>query len=322
MSDCPEEYPALGVTLITKAKSKGGTDPAKWKGPTQPGALGVSSSSGQQQPVEAGDLASHSRRGPPELPRVPEKLVERKPGETDQEYKCRIVRERYLMVTGTTREDEDMVGFFNQTVSADSRGVISSFITSVIISRHWGKNHLDTDTSITTIAKTLRELTSWVHPDHVPEFSKRSKDHHDLLHNGYLVITMAVANLKTILRSGRTVGGVVASMQFPQEQKEYLLRPTVASYPSVWDTVEKQASQSTPICVRPVNVLPETRRIETRSKSGWKYKHAPPYNLVVPAAYPEALNMNLPEHSWAQALQLALHSLRLAFHNVAGYAPI
>ena len=133
---------------------------------------------------------------------------------------------------------------------------------------------------------------------------------------------MAVANLKTILRSGRTVGGVVASTQFPQEQKEYLLRPTVASYPSVWDTVEKQASQSTPICVRPVNVLPETRRIETRSKSGWKYKHAPPYNLVVPAAYPEALNMNLPEHSWAQALQVALHSLRLAFHNVAGYAPI
>ena len=111
----------------------------------------------------------------------------------------------------------------------------------------WGKNHLDTDTSMTTIAKTLRELTSWAHPDHFPEFVTRSKDHHDLLHNGFLVITMAVANLKTTLRSGGTVGGISASMPVPEVQKEYFLRPTVALYTSVWDTVEKQASQSTAI---------------------------------------------------------------------------
>ena len=32
--------------------------------------------------------------------------------------------------------------------------------------------------------------------------------------------------------------------------------------------------------------------------------------------------MNLPEYAWAQLLQVALYSLRLAFDNVSGYEPI
>ena len=112
-----------------------------------------------------------------------------------------------------------MVDFFKQAISADGRRVSSSFITHVMISRHWGKNHLDTVTSMTTITKTRRELTLWSHPDHFPEFVNRSKDHHDLLHNGYLVITQAVASLKSTLRSGGTVGGVSAFMQFPQSRR-------------------------------------------------------------------------------------------------------
>ena len=226
------------------------------------------------------------------------------------------------MESGTNPAEEAMVDFFKQAISADGRGVSSSFITSVMMSRHWGNNHLETGTAMTTITNTLRELTSCCHTDHFPEFVNRSKDRHDLLHNGYLVITQVVANLKTTLRSGGTVGVVSASMPFLKEQKEYTLRATVSLYASVWGAVEKQASQTTPVYVRLAHVLPETPLIETRSKSGWKYKHAPPYNLAVPAAYPEAYNMNLPKYSWAQSLQVALHSLRLAFDSVSGHDPI
>ena len=39
---------------------------------------------------------------------------------------------------------------------------------------------------------------------------------------------------------------------------------------------------------------------------------------MVPAAYPEALQLNLFEYAWAQGLQVVLHSLRLAFDNITG----
>ena len=94
---------------------------------------------------------SHLRRVPPELPRIPERIIEKLPGETDQEYKCRIVRESYLMVPGTNRAEEAMVDFFQQAISADGKGVSSSFITSVMLSRHWGYNHFETDTSMPTV---------------------------------------------------------------------------------------------------------------------------------------------------------------------------
>ena len=90
------------------------------------------------------------------------------------------------------------------------------------------------------IAEALSPLSSQASrlpgTDHFPEFATRSKDHHDLLHTGFLVITMAVANFKTTLLSGGTVGGVSASMQFPREQKEYVFRPLVSSYTSIFGT--------------------------------------------------------------------------------------
>ena len=80
---------------------------------------------------------------------------------------------------------------------------------------------------MTIITKTLRELTYGSHPEHFPEFVNLFKDHHDWLHNGYAVITQAVANLKSTLRSGGTVGGVSIFMPCPKAQKEPVLRPTV-----------------------------------------------------------------------------------------------
>ena len=94
--------------------------------------------------------------------------------------------------------------------------------------------------------------------------------------NGFLVVTLVAANMKTQLLSGGAVGGVTAAMPFPKQQKEYVLRTPVASYVPVWNTMEqKQASQFSPIFTKPTRVLPETPLIEMRSKSGLRYKVAP-----------------------------------------------
>ena len=57
-----------------------------------------------------------------------------------------------------------------------------------------------------------------MHPDQISTFTQRSKDHQDFLHNGFLVMTQAVANLKTLLMSGGAAGGVTTSMSFPKQQ--------------------------------------------------------------------------------------------------------
>ena len=67
------------------------------------------------------------KRRPTKCPRVPDVPVTRKSGESDQAYKCRIARERYLMVAGLIEEEKTMADFFKQVISADSRGVTSSF---------------------------------------------------------------------------------------------------------------------------------------------------------------------------------------------------
>ena len=123
-------------------------------------------------------------RGPPKVVFVVEAAIERIPGEIDQEYKCRIVKERYMLVNGETGEEKDMVHFYKQVNGASSRGVISSFTMNVMISRHWGKDHKDTDPSLTNVMKTQKQLSAWMHPDHFKTFCERSKDHHDTLHNG------------------------------------------------------------------------------------------------------------------------------------------
>ena len=151
---------------------------------------------------------------------------------------------------------------------ADSRGVISSFVTSVMVSRHWGTGHFPTVTSITITAKTMRQSNAWMHPDHFSTFTMRPKDHQGLFfHNGFLIIPQAVAHLKTHLLSGGSARGIVANMHFPKGQKEYVLRPNGASYISAWGTMERRASETSPIFRKPARVLPGVPLIMWKSKT-------------------------------------------------------
>ena len=50
-----------------------------------------------------------------------------------------MVHERYTLVKGETSELEEMVNFYKQVIAASSRGIISSFVMNVMISRYWGK---------------------------------------------------------------------------------------------------------------------------------------------------------------------------------------
>ena len=118
------------------------------------------------------------------------------------------------MAQGET--DEDVV---KQVLAADSRGVISSFALSILVSRYWGKDlNMKNDTSLVTIAKTENQLTARMHPNHFPKFTGRSKDRHDLIHDGFLASTMAVTNMKTLLITGSKVGGITSWMPFFREQ--------------------------------------------------------------------------------------------------------
>ena len=74
-----------------------------------------------------------------------------------------------MLVNGETEEEKDMVHFYKQVIAASSRGVISSFTIVVMISRQWGKDHKDTDPSLTTVMKT-KQLSAWVRLDHVKTF--------------------------------------------------------------------------------------------------------------------------------------------------------
>ena len=147
------------------------------------------------------------RRGPlPKLPRVPEVKPFARDGESDQDYKCRLVSEKYQGVTGSNEQEADMVDFFKQVLAAENRVVISSFVISVMVSRYWGTGHLPTDTALTTISKTMTQLHAWMYPDRFATFVSKSGDHHDLIDNGYLVLSQVVADMNTQLMSGYTVG--------------------------------------------------------------------------------------------------------------------
>ena len=88
----------------------------------------------------------------------------------------------------------------------------------VMISRHWGKDHKDSDTSLMSVTKTYKQLHAWMHPDHFRVFCGRSKDHRDLIHNGFLALTQAAATLTTQLKSGELVVGITGKLPFPKEQ--------------------------------------------------------------------------------------------------------
>ena len=97
---------------------------------------------GGQKPAQAGGQeVSSQRRGPPKIAFVVEAIIVPLPGETEQEYKYRVVRERYMMVNGEDEEENEMVNFYQQVIATSSRVVISSFVMHVMISRHWGKYH-------------------------------------------------------------------------------------------------------------------------------------------------------------------------------------
>ena len=124
--------------------------------------------SGELKSALAGEFSQ--RRGPPKVAFVAEAVVIPIPGETDQEYKCRVARERYTSVDGETPEEAEMVDFYKQVLAASGRGIISSFVMNVMISRHWGKDHKDTDTSLMTVTNTYKQLHAWMHPDHFNVF--------------------------------------------------------------------------------------------------------------------------------------------------------
>ncbi|MFM7989284.1 MAG: hypothetical protein ACKPKO_59220, partial [Candidatus Fonsibacter sp.] len=139
--------------------------------------------------------------------RAPSQTAEDPPGETDEEYKCRAATRRYSEVIGETPEEKEMVDLFKQALAAASRGVISAFADHVLVRRHWGDNHRTTDSSLATSAKTYEYITTWMQVDRSGDFHHRSKVLHDLLHNGFIAMTQAVVNLKTLLTSGRETRG-------------------------------------------------------------------------------------------------------------------
>ena len=112
--------------------------------------------------------------------------------------------------------------FYKQAIAASSRGIMSLFVKNVMISRHWGKDHKDTDTSLMTVTKTYKQLHAWMHLDHFSVFCGRSKDHHDLIHNGFLALTQAAAKLKTKLKSGELVVGITGKLPYSKETEGVL----------------------------------------------------------------------------------------------------
>ena len=85
---------------------------------------------------------------------------------------------------------------------------------------------------------------------------------------------------------------------FPQQQTEYVLRTPTVSYQSVWNTQEQQKSQYSSEVTKYARLLPETPMIDWKGKKG-TYRMAPPYTLMVPTAYLDAVSINAPEYSWA-----------------------
>ena len=201
--------------MLPKGKAKARISSTSTTRSQQPVEIGASSSGAAtaKEPAAAGVEAAGAflRRGPPKIPKLQRIIgtpdLRRGIGESEQEYKFRLAGERYASVTGETEQEADMVDFFKQVLAADSRGVITSFALSVIVSRHWGRDHNPSDTSLVTIAKTEKQLVQWMHPNHFAPFVARSKDHHDLIHNGFLALTIAVSNIKTLLNTGNKVGG-------------------------------------------------------------------------------------------------------------------
>ena len=68
---------------------------------------------GGTKSAQAGEQQiSSQRKGPPRVAVVAEADIERLPDETDQDCKCRGVRERYMLDNGENEEEKELVSFF------------------------------------------------------------------------------------------------------------------------------------------------------------------------------------------------------------------
>ena len=258
---------------------------------------------------------SSQRRGPPKVAFVAEAAVIPESGETPEEYKCRVARERYTSVvwrhngrSGNDRLLQAGARCVQQRNYFPVRDECDVF--AALGGGSQGHRHF-----LLAVTKTFNQFHAWMHPDHFSVLCKRSKSHHDLIRNGFLALAQAAAALKTQLKSGELVVGITGSLPFPKEQKEYFLRPNITSYQSIRKTAEHQSTTYVTPVTKPVHILPETPLIPWRSKSGYVYQIAPPYTLMVPPSFPEAIHMRVPEYSWAQGLLVAVHSLTFAFGN-------
>jgi hypothetical protein len=144
------DFPEVEAAMLPKGKAKARISSTSTTRSQQPVETGASSSGAAtaKEPAAAGVEAAGAflRRGPPKIPKL-QRIVgtpdlRRGVGESEQEYKFRLAGERYASVTGETEQEADMVDFFKQVLAADSRGVITSFALSIIVSRHWGRDHL------------------------------------------------------------------------------------------------------------------------------------------------------------------------------------
>ena len=143
------DFPDVEAAMIPKGKPKARIGSTSSTRPQKPAEAGASSSGAAtaKEPAAAGVEAPGAflRRGPPKIPKLQRIIgtleLKRGVGESEQEYKFRLAGVRYASVTGETEQEADMVDFFKQVLAADSRGVITSFALSVIVSRHWGTYH-------------------------------------------------------------------------------------------------------------------------------------------------------------------------------------
>jgi hypothetical protein len=172
------------AAILPKGKPKSRSSSTSATRSQQPVETGASSSGAAmaKEPAAAGgeSVSAFLRRGPPNIQRITEAPDQRQiPDESDQEHKCRLAGERYSTVVGETEDENVIVDFFKQVLAADSRGVITSFALSIIVSRYWGRDHMPHDPPLVSIAKTEKQLIQWMDPKHFAQFVRRSKDHHD-----------------------------------------------------------------------------------------------------------------------------------------------
>ena len=80
------------------------------------------------------------------------------------------------------------------------------------------------------------------------------------------------------------VGGITSWMPFPKEQEYYVMRTPTVAYSSLWSTPEQQMTQYSSEVTKYAKLLPDTPMIDWKGRKG-TYRIAPPYTLVVPAAY-------------------------------------